>query len=54
MGHRRSSLVQLERTFARELAAAKRFTDRIEADEKRWIASGKDPEREFARKYYRR
>jgi len=43
---------ELAAQFKKELAEAKEWYTQVEADEKRWIAEDKDPEEEFARKYY--
>ncbi len=45
-------LDELKTQFQKELAEGDAWIARIEADEKRWIAEGKDPEKEFDRTYY--
>lgn len=54
VGYRWSNLVKTERQLKRELERANRWWKRIERNEKRWIAKGKNPETMFARTYYRK
>jgi tetratricopeptide (TPR) repeat protein len=46
------SLASVEADLAAELEDGRRFVAGIEADEAAWIAGGKDPEVEFASRYY--
>ena len=45
------TLKELEEVFLGQLAEAKAWYAELEADEKAWIATGKNPEEEFRRKY---
>ena len=45
-------LAHVERVFQQELKEAERWYQVVERDEKRWLASGKNPEEEYSRKYY--
>ncbi len=45
-------LEELEATFQRQLAEARAWYDTVRKDELSWINEGKDPDQEFARKYY--
>jgi len=46
------SLAALEKEFLGELAEAQTWYQAVEADERAWISSGKNPDEEFTRKYY--
>jgi tetratricopeptide (TPR) repeat protein len=47
-----TSLERLDRDFEREVADAKKWSEQVRQDELNWIQDGKNPEEEFARKYY--
>ncbi|MBI5367954.1 MAG: hypothetical protein HZA54_13015 [Planctomycetes bacterium] len=49
---RAMSLQEVETAFKVELADAEAWYARVRVDELTWIRDGKDPEREFATKYY--
>jgi len=46
------SLDELEVSFKQELAEAAAWYEIVRQDELAWIREGKDPEKEFSRKYY--
>ncbi|MEM6344499.1 MAG: hypothetical protein AAF927_11490 [Bacteroidota bacterium] len=52
-GYNKYPLSTYRGLLAREVKAAEDYYEKIRADEMNWIVSGKDPEEEFARKYYR-
>lgn len=47
------TLTALELQFKKEIQTAKVFVNQIKIDENTWILAGKDPEKEFAKKYYK-
>jgi hypothetical protein len=47
-------LRELEGQFRDELSAARRWYAEVESDEETWLREGKDPEKEFERKYYKK
>lgn len=51
--HEEMSLEKLEERLAAEIAEADSWFSRIVEDERRWIREGRNPEVEFAGKYYR-
>lgn len=50
----RLTLNELESQFKNELKEAETWYQQLEANEKRWIKEGKDPEKEFDRHYYKK
>lgn len=52
--HENSSRKELNELLAQKVKAGEAFYQQIRNDEMRWIAEGKNPEEEFARKYYKK
>jgi hypothetical protein len=51
-GHTPIPLAEVEKDFGKELSEAREWYASVKQNEQKWIAEGKDPEREFARTYY--